>query len=146
MTNTEQSSMTMWPDLIRSMDNQDGVFPVTMETLRLLEGAQRLGPNVLKAIDDRLRTLGIGYLPVELPGRGDDTVVLYRQGTLASEVIRAVTQGMKTGMADSAVIALRKLNETPKAEDVMPAREVAQKANEAVKILEGLLSSTSLAY
>lgn len=132
------SDMTQkWPDLVRQMDVNNGVFSVTMERLRLLEGAQRLGPNVVSAIDDRLKMLGIGHLPVELPNRGDDAVVLYRHGTEASELISAIQQGIKGTVGAATVSALRKINEPP--EDAPPIDDIKEKVVNATSSLNDIL-------
>lgn len=132
--------LTMWPELVQAIDAASGVYQTNMETLRRLEGAQRLGPTVLDAITSRLTEFGIGHLPVVLPVRADDRVLLYRRGTMASEVIRAVTEGLQGSVADTAATALRSVNEP--AEEAIPAADVAAKATEAMAALRALITAT----
>jgi hypothetical protein len=42
---------------------------------------QRLGVHVLASIDRKLRGIGLGHLPAELPTRQADWVILYQFAT-----------------------------------------------------------------
>lgn len=128
-----------WPDVVRVLDERNGIHLVTMETLRRIEGAQRVGPGVINTIHERLDRLGVGHLPTDLPSRADDAVLLYRRGTPASEVIRAIQEGLKGSVVPASVEALRRMNESP-AEEVVSARDVAKRATEALDALTDLLS------
>lgn len=133
--------LATWPELVRSLDSSNGVVRVAMESLRLLEGAQRLSRDNVKTIKERLRTLGVGHLPTELPMRGDRAVVLYRQGTMAAEVIRAIQEGLSGSALETAVGALQRLNSLPGEEEVVPVAdldEVTRKAIDAVNQLRAL--------
>lgn len=134
------SAPATWPDLIQEMTANRGVLLVSMELLRLLEGAQRLGPKVVQAIAARLKTYGIGHLPITLPNRGDDVVLLYRQGTVASEVVRAVEDGLNGLPLDATTAALRRLNAPEPDEPTIPIGEVASQARKALEAVEKLLS------
>ena len=83
-----------WQDLRSAVEKNHGVFRVRMETLRQLEGRQRVGKHILSSIEDKLNTLGIGHLPKELPNRQQQTVLLYRVGTPASVLVDAVREGL----------------------------------------------------
>ncbi|WP_425826114.1 hypothetical protein [Streptomyces fractus] len=129
----------MWPDLVRAVDAEAGVYQTNMETLRRLEGAQRLGPAVVESIADRLKSFGIGFLPPKLPVRGDERVLLYRNGTMAAEVIRAILDGLGGSVAETAATALRTVNRSPT--DVVASDTVASKAMEAAEKLQELLEA-----
>ncbi|MGY0490776.1 hypothetical protein [Streptomyces sp. WG-D5] len=129
----------MWPDLVRAVDADAGVYQTNMETLRRLEGAQRLGPAVVESIAERLKSFGIGFLPPTLPVRGDERVLLYRNGTMASEVVRAILEGLGGSVAETAATALRTVNQSPT--DVVASETVASKAMEAAEKLQELLEA-----
>lgn len=103
-----------WTELVKTIDASDGLALVPMETLRRLEGAQRLGVHVLNAIGDRLRKMGIGFLPETLPNRQDRDAILFRYGTPASDLVTAIHTGLST---QSEVVStykmLHKLNTVP---------------------------------
>lgn len=141
MADVDGGTLEVWPDLIRAVDQSHGVYTINMEALRRLEGAQRIGPKVITAIAERLATLGLGHLPFTLPNRGDDLVLLYRHGTNASEVIKAVHEGLNGSIARTATDALRGMN-APQ-EDVVSADEVTRRATEASEALSELMKITT---
>jgi hypothetical protein len=115
-----RSDVANWADLSRAIDEHNGVALVPMETLRRLEGAQRLGVHVLKSIGARLGTLGLGHMPEELPNRQDQEAIVYRYGTPASDVIHAVKVGPQNQRdVYSTYRALHKLNSYPEPEQVV---------------------------
>lgn len=135
--------VNMWPDLVRSVDGQNGVELTSMDVLKRLEGAQRLTPAVRAAIDDRMRTLGLGHLPEILPERADEPVLLYRQGTMAGEVIRVVQGALKGSVAQAAVVALRQMNAMSDAEHtVLSVDDVKERAHDALSALQSLIDLT----
>lgn len=130
-----------WTELLGAVESNNGVYQVSMETLRQLEGAQRLGPNVLGAIKGRLSTLGFGHLPTELPSRGGDRVILYRVGTPASDTIDAIQNGLSSA-GDSTYTALQQLNAAPTAAEVVEVDELREKAAGAASAVLALLSGS----
>lgn len=135
-----RSDVATWSDLVKAIDEHDGVALVPMETLRKLEGAQRLGIHVLKSIGARLGTLGIGHMPETLPNRQDQEAILYRYGTPASEVIQAVRNGLRSVQdVRNTYKALYKLNAMPDMADVVHREEVNDKLATAAKAVIELL-------
>jgi hypothetical protein len=119
-----------WHELLTAVESDEGVFRVTMETLRQLEGRQRVGKHILSSIEDKLRTLGIGHLPKELPNRQQQTVLLYRVGTPASVLVQAVQEGLTESPSPEAYQILRRLNTLPNPDDVVSKEEIATTTNE----------------
>lgn len=132
-----------WADLVKAIDEHDGVVLVPMETLRKLEGAQRLGVHVLTSIGARLGTLGVGHMPDDLPNRQDQEAILYRYGTPASEVISAVRNGLR-GAQDvrNTYHALYKLNALPNVDEVIHREDLDDTLTEVTTALLGKLSKT----
>lgn len=119
-----------WHELLTAVESNEGVFRVTMETLRQLEGRQRVGKHILSSIEDKLKTLGIGHLPKELPNRQQQTVLLYRVGTPASSLVQAVQEGLTESPSTEAYQFLRRLNTLPNPDDVVSKEEIALTASE----------------
>lgn len=135
-----RSDVETWADLVKAIDEHDGVAMVPMETLRKLEGAQRLGVHVLKSIGSRLGTLGLGHMPDELPNRQDQEAILYRYGTPASEVIQAVRNGLRsTQDMRNTYKALHKLNAMPEMSQVVHRDEMDDKLTTAAQAVLDLL-------
>lgn len=134
------ADVATWADLVKAIDAHDGVALVPMETLRKLEGAQRLGVHVLKAIGARLGTLGLGHMPDDLPNRQDQEAILYRYGTPASEVIQAVRNGLRNVQdVRNTYKALYKLNAMPDMGDVVHREEMDDKLTTAAQAVLELL-------
>lgn len=70
---------------------QSEFLTITMRELRDAEGGERCRSGVLQRISDRLRSSGVGHFPVELPPDQNARVRLFRYGSPAFHVIRAVT-------------------------------------------------------
>lgn len=127
-----------WTELLSAVESNQGVHRVRMETLRRLEGRQRVGKHILKDIEDKLATLGLGHLPKELPNRQQQCVLLYRVGTPASSLVQAVQNGLTESPSTEAFDFLRRLNTLPNPDDVVTKEEIAgdlQDATEAVLAL-----------
>lgn len=127
-----------WHGLLTAVENNSGVYRVTMETLRQLEGRQRVGKHILKEIEEKLRTLGLGHLPQELPNRQQQPVLLFRFGSPASEVIQAV-QNVSDPASESAYRALHRLNSLPDPETVVSRQEIGEAAKDATRAVLDLL-------
>jgi hypothetical protein len=128
-----------WHELLTAVENNEGVHRVTMETLRRLEGRQRVGKHILSSIENRLETLGLGHLPKELPNRQQQTVLLYRVGTPASALIQAVQEGLTESPSSEASDFLRRLNTLPDPDDVVSKAELTEDLQDATQAVYRLL-------
>lgn len=143
-TPSHPMAVTTWAELLRFVDDHHGLMRVTMATLRELEGAQRVGKNVLTAIDTKLSQLGLGHLPSELPNRQDHPVMLYRVGTPAADAIRAIRMTVLTGTVDMSLYrVLIQLNKMPDPTQVLLRGDVEMSANGAVDAVIKLLQDLS---
>jgi hypothetical protein len=77
-------------DLRNAVTTNDGVYTTSMDTLKKIEGAGRLGVHVRNAISRSLESYGLGHLPRELPPNQEDPVRLYLLGSPVADVIKAV--------------------------------------------------------
>jgi hypothetical protein len=131
---------TTWHELVKAVESHDGVALVPMETLRRLEGAQRLGVHVLKAISGRLATLGLGHMPESLPNRQDQEAILYRYGTAASDVIIAIREGLRSVQdVRNTYRALHKLNAAPEVDQIVHRDELDERLQGAAQAVLELL-------
>lgn len=135
------AEVNTWVELVSAVQANAGVALVPMETLRRLEGAQRLGVHVLKSIGARLGTLGLGHMPNDLPNRQDQDAILYQYGSPASEVISAVRTGLKGANAiRSTYQALHRLNAAPEESKVVHREVLDDKLATATRAIAELLS------
>lgn len=130
-----------WQDLRAAVESNHGVHRVPMETLRRLEGRQRVGKHILSSIEDKLNTLGLGHLPKELPNRQQQNVLLYRVGTPASVLIQAVHEGLTESPTAEAYDILVRLNTLPDPDDVVSKEEIQDTAQELLPAVLRLLQS-----
>jgi hypothetical protein len=137
---TSINDVTTWHELVRAVESHDGVVLVPMETLRRLEGAQRLGVHVLKSISGRLATLGLGHMPNTLPNRQDQEAILYRYGTPASDVIVAIREGLRSVQdVRNTFRALHKLNAAPEMDQIVHREELDDRLQDAAQAVLDLL-------
>lgn len=137
-------AVTTWAELLRSVEDGNGLKRVTMETLRELEGAQRVGKHVLTAITTKLSQLGLGHLPDELPNRQEAPIMLYQVGTPAADAIRAIRLTMLTGAVDMSLYhVLIQLNKMPDPTQVLLRENVKESADGAVDAVIKLLQEIS---
>lgn len=145
MTQAE-TGIQSWADLLSQVETNSGVTKIPMATLRQLEGRQRVGKHILSAIQDKLDTLGLGHLPQDLPNRQQQSVMLYRYGTPAAEVIQAVRKGMSEPVDDSTFEYLHRLNVAPDPDAVIPretaAEALEQTARSVLELLEQVRPAT----
>jgi hypothetical protein len=139
MSTAMQPDVATWHELLATVESNEGVHRVTMETLRRLEGRQRVGKHILSSIEDKLATLGLGHLPKELPNRQQQTVLLYRVGTPASALVQAVQQGLTESPSSEAYDFLRRLNTLPDPDDVVSKEELAEEVQDATQAVLALL-------
>lgn len=137
---TSINDVQTWHELVKVVESQDGVVLIPMETLRRLEGAQRLGVHVLKAISGRLATLGLGHMPDTLPNRQDQEAILYRYGTPASDVIVAIREGLRSVQdVRNTYRALHKLNAVPDIDQIVHRDELDERLQGAAQAVLDLL-------
>lgn len=80
-----------YDDLRDQVTDSGGLLVTTMEVLRDVHGAGKLGVHVRKAIDGKLAAHGLGHLPGgELPTYQHEEVRLFRLGTPIADTISAV--------------------------------------------------------
>ena len=79
-----------YKDLRETVANDGGLHTTTMEVLKDLEGAGRLGVNVRWRISRELASHGMGHLPAELPANQWEEVRLYLHGTPVADAVAAV--------------------------------------------------------
>ncbi|ONM49554.1 hypothetical protein [Nocardia donostiensis] len=84
---------------LRSAVEDASVYTTTMETLKGIQAAGRLGIHVRSAISRALASHGIGHLPPDLPPNQDDEVRLYLLGTPIADVVSAVLSPSERGDA-----------------------------------------------
>ena len=77
-------------DIRDSVDKADGVVTLAMWDVRDAYGAGRLGVHVRTNISKKLRSLGLGHYPRELPSEQEVSVRVYRQGGAIADLIDAV--------------------------------------------------------
>lgn len=78
------------PDEIRKAVEASGdVLTVPMESVRDAFGYDRLGVNVRAMISEKLRGLGLGHYPTDLPDRQWVPVRLYKLGSSIADLIDA---------------------------------------------------------
>lgn len=135
-----------WTELVDVIRANEGVALVPMETLRRLEGAQRLGVHVLASISKRVSTMGVGHIPESLPNRQDQDAVLYLNSTSAGELVSAVREGVRDSRAVKRVYShLHTLNTCPEPTEVVHREEFASKLSVAAETLMELLEGQGLA-
>ncbi|WP_049575908.1 hypothetical protein [Nocardiopsis sp. SBT366] len=79
-----------YESLGEAVDDNGGVFAAPMATLRLINGAARLGPGVCATISKELSKHGLGHIPVKLPESSTEDVRIFRLGTQIADVVAAV--------------------------------------------------------
>lgn len=82
--------METYEALRTAVANNDGLRKTTMDTLKKIQGAGRLGVHVRTEISRALESHGLGHLPQELPPNQEDVVRLYLLGSPVADVIKAV--------------------------------------------------------
>lgn len=114
------SSLESWTDIVAAVNANNGVMVVTMEVLRDVDGYGRLGSTVRANIARKLSSVGLGYLcGSELPNESTATIILYRLGTPAANLIDALTTAITSGnSSEETATELRKLNIMPDPEAI----------------------------
>ncbi|MEZ4447760.1 MAG: hypothetical protein R3B72_52270, partial [Polyangiaceae bacterium] len=76
--------------LARAVELEGDLITTSMETLRNLHNAGRLGVHVVSGIQDRLANHGLGHFPDPLPNYQHEEVRIYKQGTQVAKIVEAV--------------------------------------------------------
>lgn len=122
-----------WPELSTSVDDNQGVLRTSLAALRELEGRQRSGKHIVAAIEKKLASLGLGHLPENLANRQQQVIVLYKLGTPASELVRAIKEGLtETSAPESAYTFLHQFNSMPNPNEIVRRDEVDETVKEEV--------------
>jgi hypothetical protein len=145
-TTIEITEVRNWTELVDAIRDNDGVTRVPMETLRRLEGAQRLGVHVLTSISARLTTMGVGHMPDALPNRQDQDAILYLNSTSAGELVSAIREGFRDPRIVKRVYEhMHRLNASPEPSDVIHRDEFADKLSLAAEAVLELLEGQGMA-
>lgn len=104
---------------LRSAVEEAGVYTTSMDTLKTIQSAGRLGVHVRSAISRALESHGIGHLPPELPVNQVDEVRLYLLGTPIADVVSAVLKPNTRGDA-----MLRSIGSADAEEKLLQIREI----------------------
>lgn len=128
-----------WQDLRDDVDARDGVLTVNMIALREIAGKSRLKSQVVAGIADKLKDIGLGHLPAELPRNQNGWVVLFRKSGPAGELLDAVRGGNL--LTTPAIKGLRQLNtsdaiKTDKAKDAKLAEVKTELAELQKKVAD----------
>ncbi len=99
-----------WDGLKRKVEESGDVLTVSMEELRDAIGASKLGVKVRHDISSQLEGIGIGHIPVELPGNQSEQVRLYKRGTSVGDLIGKI---LMPGAQNDQVLIERLGTETP---------------------------------
>lgn len=128
---------TLWPALLEQVSAHDGVFKVSIEYLRQIAGAQRMGPKVAEKIESALEVQGLRALPADLNRKQHEEVLLIQAGTPAYECVQAIANG---DLSETLVLWLTRLNQTPKDPGaVVDRKEIRQLAEQIVDPVSQLL-------
>lgn len=86
-----------YEELAKSVDDDGGIFATPMATLRIINGAARLGPGVCATISKELSKHGLGHIPRELPESSSEDVRVFRLGTQIADIVAAVQAPTHSG-------------------------------------------------
>jgi len=107
--------LSTWNDIITALNSNHGVMTTTVETLRDLDGYGRLGSTVRTNLLRKLHSMGVDIIRKEIPADASATVVLFRQGTPAAQMID-VLRDAEAGSANAlteAADTMRRINMMP---------------------------------
>lgn len=115
---------SLWPTLLEQVTLHNGVMKVTIEFLRQIAGAQRMGPKVAEKIEAGLDVQGLRAVPADLNRKQNEEVLLVQAGTPAYEVVQAIATN---DLSESLVVWLERINTMPKdPEAVVDRKELRQ--------------------
>ena len=79
-----------WDKIKEDVEKNGNVHTFTMEVLRNVHGATRLGMNVVEEISQTLAGIGLAHVPEHLPNYQHEQVRLYKRGTPVGQLIDSV--------------------------------------------------------
>ena len=82
--------MDTWEELQDFVGQRGDVASVEMIVLRDIHDVKKLGIHVVTQISNKLKGVGLGHYPTDLPLYQEEYVRLYRLGTPTAELIGAV--------------------------------------------------------
>lgn len=82
--------MSKWDEIKNKVEENDNILTLSMIELRDALGKDKLGVHVRAAISNKLAGMGLGHIPIDLPGSQDELVRLYKRGTPLGELIEIV--------------------------------------------------------
>ena len=130
---TSAITVDTWAKLVSFVEANEGVVTVSMQLLREVAGAGRLGSQVRAEILEKLHSLGIDNIRDELPNTQDATVLLYTIDSRCGRVIQAILNvfsGSNGEVLEDAAQTLSDLN------DVQDPNNLRVELYDAVKILD----------
>jgi hypothetical protein len=131
---------TLWPALLSQVEGNNGVLKVSIEFLRQIAGAQRMGPKVAEKIEAGLEVQGLRAFPSDINRKQNEEVLLVQAGTPAYEMVQAISTNTVT---DSLVALLERLNTLPKnPESLVDRKELRELAEAIVDPVSQLLGLT----
>lgn len=89
--------MEKYEDLRNAVAANEGLYTTSMDVLKKIDGAGRLGVHVRTSISRSLESHGLGHLPRELPPNQEDSVRLYLLGSPIADVVKAVITPSERG-------------------------------------------------
>ncbi|MFC8716229.1 hypothetical protein [Kitasatospora sp. NPDC057198] len=144
----ELPDLTSWDDLNDEVEKRDGVLRVRMTTIKRIAGETTLKRLICTRIESDLANVGLAHIPPDLPHSQGQHLVLFKAGSPAAAVIRAMKDGSASAAAED---ALRRLNTSTDAievqalsRQVQEARDQATAIVDAVANLRGTLSPDTL--
>ena len=87
---TQQMRVAAMNRIKEEVEESGGLKSVSMADLREAYGRGRLGVHVVRGIASELSGVGLGHYPLVLPQKQSAMVRLYKRGTKAEDVIKAM--------------------------------------------------------
>jgi hypothetical protein len=87
---TVSKPIETYADLQQATAAKGDVMIITMMKLRDIHGAGKLGVHVTQSMSDKLKSMGLGHFPEELPQQQSEEVRIYVRGSAIGKLIEAV--------------------------------------------------------
>lgn len=128
----EALNLTSWEALNRAVERRDGVLRVSMSVIKEIADESTLKKNICQKIETQLANLGLAHMPPALPHSQGQHLILYKAGSPAASVIRAMQDGAASATAED---ALRRLNTSTDAVEVQALTTQVNQAREQTSAL-----------
>jgi hypothetical protein len=132
------TARSLWPTLLDQVEHSDGVLKVSIEFLRQIAGAQRMGPKIADKIEAGLDVQGLRAFPTDLNRKQHEEVILVKAGTPAYEAIQAISAGDPNDSLVSLLTRLNLASEDPRDALNQQVRALAEKIVDPVSELLGI--------